>query len=91
MFKYVFTSDNFGQLGRKYVKLRHQLTYPNLSDIINLRVFVTGRHLDQVTKTNISFISQQGKQCFQRWNWCARFKVQGCQVVKFDSLGLGTC
>ena len=53
------STDNFGQLGRKYVKLRHQLTYPNLSDIINLRVFVTGRHLDQVTKTNISFISQK--------------------------------
>ena len=29
---------------------------------------------------------EQGKQCFQRWNRCVRFKV-----VKFDSLGLETC
>ena len=29
---------------------------------------------------------QQGKQCFQRWNRCVRFKV-----VKSDSLGLEIC
>ena len=33
-----------------------------------------------------NFNYQQGKQCFQRWNRCVRFKV-----VKFDSLGLETC
>ena len=39
-----------------------------------------------IKKNYLTFSWKQGKQCFQRWNRCVRFKV-----VKFDSLGLETC
>ena len=37
----------------------HRQTCSNLSDTIDVRVFVTHRHLDQVTKTPTLIISQK--------------------------------
>ena len=44
---------------RKYGKLLHRQTCINFGDIIDLRFFVTNRHLDQVTKNTTLIISRK--------------------------------